>query len=338
MGILREMVRNLSKEANLMSDVAPYNVTVAAWTIAHDYGNIVLSEAGMVAFTIKYYNSGPTGDGAVRLSIGGKVVFAVRTTSITEITAFGMVYLAAGTYNVLAEGYKISGTSIRVQNFQLGKFFFSDTDGEALQAYSAELGVTLAARKTPLGIITHGTLYVMASASTPAAVTNFENVGDSLPNGVDLLIDGVQVNWSSRQQDASPYGYGYAYHVGYATTGSTHTIIVTKDNADTVVNISVVFCPWVLWSSEYWNLIDFEFPEGSTIYVTLEPFMSDVSKTLRIGAYRGIDLGEFEWYYTSSGTGILNCSYSFEILKVSGNLLVVTGWGGCVSILAVDLR
>ena len=52
--LLSEMTRLLENEENLINDTATYSRNNAAWGTLHDYGNIVLGEAGIVVFGFEW--------------------------------------------------------------------------------------------------------------------------------------------------------------------------------------------------------------------------------------------------------------------------------------------
>jgi hypothetical protein len=103
-------------------------------------------------------------------------------------------------------------------------------------------------------------------------------------------------------------------------------------------SIIIIVSPWILGYSEG-EVFNLNFPQGSTLYVVTEPLWNDVTKTVKIGKKRARTFGDStDYYYTASGTGILNGSYTFESVPVSNCVLVVSGFGGCISIIAVDVR
>jgi len=61
------------------------------------------------------------------------------------------------------------------------------------------------------------------------------------------------------------------------------------------------------------------------------------TKTIQLGYVRAWDLG-YNYYSIASGTGILSRNYTFESVEVSSCTLIISGLGGCISIIAVDVR
>jgi hypothetical protein len=96
-------------------------------------------------------------------------------------------------------------------------------------------------------------------------------------------------------------------------------------------------CPWILIDSH--QPLTLDFPQGSTLYLVMEPLTADATKTVKLGWPRFISFGDSTDYYsTASGTGILPWNYTFESVEVKNVGLFVGGYGGCISVIAVDVR
>jgi hypothetical protein len=257
----------------------------------------------------------------------------------TPSTAYSFVcYLAAGTYAVLAEGMANGGT-LTMGGFQLGFVNFSDLQGSVLAVYAAGISKTTTVRLTPLGNIKNTAYCVTAYAVTAGAQTNFENAGEALTNGVQVLLDGVQQTWHERyagdfQNDMPAGGKCYVS----ASAGTSHTVTVTKDNVDTVVNVSVAVCPWILPSAVF-EPITLDFSQGSTVYVVAEPLDGNPTKFVGAGKERAVTFGASDDYYgSSSAVDLVVFSYTFEVVKVGGCGVFASGLGGCISHVGLDAR
>ncbi len=340
MTLLSEMVRLLSDESNLINDATSYNVTSAAYAAIHDYGNVVLSKAGLLLISFDGL-LGVGGVGFIRVRIGASLyAFACRTATTASTRYTFIVYLAAGTYGILVEGCVPAGGGavIYVNDFQAGFVNFSDLTGEALVAYTGAIAKTTAIRATPAGNIKNTVYCVTVYAITAGAQTNMENPGDALTNGVQVLLDGVQQSWTERQQgtvnDMAAGGKLYVV----ASAGASHSITITEDNAATAENVSVSVCPWIL-TNALSEVVSLDITQGSTLYLTEEPLDADPTKYVYVGKVRAVTFGVATDYYTSaSATGISAFSYTFESVDVSQCLLTVYGLGGCIAVVAVDLR
>jgi len=335
MTLLSEMVRNLATEDNLLNNTTEYTRTNAVYGTIHDYGNVVLPAAGLLLVSFDGYCD--AGTGSIRIQVGANYAYAASiTTVVTRFTC--IVYLAAGTYNVLAES-GMCAAQIRIDNFQAGYISFSDLTGTALAAYAGAMANTTTVRLTPLGAIKNTVYCVTVHATTPGEATNMEQVGGAETNGVQVLIDAVQTNWAERQQgiDNDQAAGGKAYIV--ASAGTSHSITITTDDANTVVTCNVAVCPWILPVTTTFEPVTLTLPQGSTVYLTTEQLDANPSKTVRVGKERAIPFGAvIDYYSTASATGISTFNYIFESVTITSCNLEASGFGGCISILAVDIR
>ena len=337
--VLPEMVRVLADESNLINVATSYNVTSATYATIHDYGNVVLSKAGLLLISF-WSGLGAGGVGFIRVRVGASLYsYAIRVTSTSASNFTFLTYLAAGTYDILVEGcVPAGGVAINTYDFKAGFVNFSDLEGSVLAAYAGAIAKTTTVRATPAGNIKNTVYCVTVYAITAGAQTNMENPGDALTNGVQVLLDGVQQSWSERWQGTvNGMAAGGKLYVA-ASAGVSHSITITEDNAATDETVNVAVCPWVLPPVGF-EPVELSFPDGSTVYVVSEPLNVDVSKSVKVGKFRAVSFGDaMDYYYTSTGTGILISSYTFETVKVAGNVMVVSGFGGCISAVVVDLR
>jgi len=339
--LLVEQVRKVNSEESLIDDSATYSTTSTSY-VMKNYGNITLNEDALIVFSFEARNSSSAENvyTYLRLKVGSYYVYGRKIAGIDGwVSCNGIIYLAAGTYAIEYEHLtSYSNDSAQVKNFKLGKADFNDLIGETLTSYSSQITKQVSSRTTPAGDLNEAVFVVNAFAYTSGAQTNFENVGDSLTNGVSLKVDGSQVDWTERHQDSDGKENAHAVYYGVLSVGSSHTFEIVKDNADTVVHISITACPWILCDDDF-EPVSLDFPQGSTLYVTFEPLDEDPTKTVKLGKKRAISFGDSTDYYsTSSGTGILNYNYTFETVQVGEVGLYVSGKGGCISILGVDVR
>ena len=329
--VYTEQVRQLASEQNLINDLTTYTRSNAAWGTLKSYGNIVLSEDSLIVFKFIANTSS-----CYRLKIGSFRVHGCYAAA----TYTGIAFVPSGTHAVLLEQKNDGGASGSIKWFQLGKAKLSDVAKSSLAAYAAEIDLTVAQRSPPsfLGTLKNAVFAVNVWAYTPGAQTNFENVGDALTNGVQLSVDGVQVDWTSRIQDAGSNETAYANYYGSLSVGSGHAFTIGKDNANTVVHISIIGCPWLLANVDN-EPMTLDFAQGSTLYLTLEPLNADPTKNSKIGKVRAVSYGDStDFYSTASGTGILSHSYTFETVSVVDVTVVVNGFGGCISMVGLDER
>jgi hypothetical protein len=250
-----------------------------------------------------------------------------------------ILYLPSGSYILTVEGYTTNTSyPVEVKNLTVGQLSFSDFTAVALQRYSSQLQISLPVRKTCVGALKNAMLIVNCGGATSAAVTNFQNPGESLTNYVTISVDGVQQSWTFRNNDSGAGNPSWALLCMPVAAGQTHAITISKGNANTVVSISVVLCPWILGPIDL-EPLTLSFPQGSTFYITLEPLLKNAAKTVSIGKKRVISFGDStDYYYKASGADILSANYTFESVEVSKCTLFASGFGGCISIIAVDVR
>jgi hypothetical protein len=82
-----------------------------------------------------------------------------------------------------------------------------------------------------------------------------------------------------------------------------------------------------------------DFPQGSTLYLMLEPLNLNPTKTVGVGKKRAVSFGDATDYYSvGSGTGLLSFDYTFEVVSLSDVNLYLSGLGACVGYIGVDTR
>jgi hypothetical protein len=345
MVLLAEMNRLLSKELALLNVATEYTLDSTSWATLHDYGNIVLAEAALLVFAYdRGGGGGAGGENNTRLKIGSYYVSGRAVNNSGYINVNGFVWLEAGTYDVLVEAINRSGApTTKVKNLFVGVTNFNDIAGAALVGYTGAISKTVAVRNTCVGALAKCVFAVHVYATTPGEETNFEDVGESLTNGVSILMDSVQKNWAEKIQDNASsyvYGAGMAKARIVATVGEAHSITISKRDANTVVQLSVVACPWILpaLEADAYNPVTFSFAQFSTLYVVTEPLCANPTKYCYVGKIRAVNFNAASnYYYDSSGADILLSTYAFEYVKVSVPV-VLYGLGGCISNIGVDQR
>jgi len=339
-----ETIRSLPNEASLIADATEYNAFRAAWGTLHDYGNVTVP-AGIVLvlkFDCKWTGTSYHG-GAIRLKVGSIYIFGMSSTTDIGYTTYSFyVLLAAGTYDILVEGKSIGDGNIYCKNMYVGYITIPDTATKQLAAYSSTVTLNLASRTCILGSLNRGILHVFAYAVTPLDQTNMENIGDTLTNGVAILVDGSQVNWTLRNQDpTSAYGGASGRYSVPVTLNANHTIAFSKRNANTNVYLTAIITPWLLSDDATTSLIiKFEFPQGSTAYLVTEPLVGNPTVNIKFGKTRAISFGDSIDFFGNSisGTGILVGSYTFETPNPTDLYALVYGFGAMIARLLLDVR
>jgi len=372
--LLVDHVRKMAKEAILFQDDTDYSISnVADWTTVASK-NISLSEECVVYIYGLFVICDAKGAGRILvdnnpvISTGGKAAASTPVQQPREC----FIVLGAGSHTIsyqLSMWYKgTTSPSIKWDYTYAATFDFADrynytkyvsvavSDNTSVYVISIEtLASSLLARRTPAGKIKKYVVLIFGYFSTSGLRSNtvLNSGGASVSGTVNwrLYIAGSQVSFYDRLNDYADgdssnqsYGAGsYGYYIGVVDAGTSPTISVSAHNYGTgatrtvVLHISAIICPWIIPTSEY-EPITLEFPEGSTIYVLLEPFLSDPTKTLKIGRRVLFGSASTSSYYTASGTGIVTASYTFEIVGVSGCVMTVSGYGGCITAVGVDIR
>ena len=163
-----------------------------------------------------------------------------------------------------------------------------------------------------------------------------------------IFLNGSQKPWTERRGD---YGGGektrgvgaYGLYCASLSFNSQYTVSVKAYNgraSDETVEayIGLACSPWLIPTWEY-EPLSLDFPQGSTLYLTLEPLFSNPTKRFRIGKRRAIRFSDScDFYHEQSGADILKCAYTFEDVEVDKAVCLLSGFGGCVSIVGVDVR
>lgn len=306
--LLSEMVRNLREENYLVDDATERSTNSTTWVTVASY-NITLSKASMLQYCYEIYYS-YYATAYIRLKIGSVFVGGEKHEAASWVKKTGFFALNAGNYTVeLQLRVTSSGYYAKIRNFVLGTTPFHDMAIIVLRG-SGSAGITLSKRKTCVGETVNGTLCIQVY-NEGAAPT--------------VTVD--EVTLSAESSD----GYRFVYTT-VVSLGASHTVNVSAGY------YAVVLSPWLLPKRDS-ELFSLSFPQGSTIYIMLEPAWLNPTKTVKIGKKRVISFGDStDFYYTVSGTDILTASYTFETVEVSNCIMLVSGFGGCISIIGVDVR
>lgn len=338
---LSEMVRHVGDSILEIDEAPNHGRQDSSWGTLYDYGSINPATAGIYACSFDGQRTG-SNPAYIRVKVGSRYVWGISPLTSSEVRYEFLCYLPTGSQNVIVESISISGPpygTANVDDFRFGRVDFSDVDGEALQTYSSGLTLNVPQRNLPIGSLNEVGVIVSCWAYTPGADTNFESVGDSLTNGVSLTVEGVQVDWSERNQDTVSAENAWAVYYGKADAAQDISVSIAKDNGNTVVHICVIACPWIIPDDEDFEPITLSFPQGSTLYLMSEPLILNPTVNMKIGKERVISFGDATDYYsTASGTGILQHDYTFVEVKNGAVLLFIYGRGACVASIGVDIR
>jgi hypothetical protein len=339
--MLTQQLRQVKLEQSLVDDATAYYTSSSTWVTVKDWGNFVLAQDSIIL--IQYQLLGVGGARCeARIQLNSVDVHVAGNSGAGgPITYYVMFFLQAGTYDLTALlKYTVSSASVGIQNMKFGTVPFTDLVGGWEAQYATPYGVTVPNRNTPIGPLANATFLANVTAYTAGGLTNMENVGETLTNGVSITVDGVQVSWNNRYQGAganSDPAWGNA--IGKMTVGAAHWFAISKRNANTIVWMSIIGCPWILSDDTAFSPVALAFSQQSTLYIVTEPLANNVSRTVRVGKKRGVSFGTAtDYYYSSTGTDIVISSYTFESVSVPDVTLYAFGFPTCISIVGVDIR
>lgn len=371
MGLLAQQVRLIADESIQLNDTTGYSSgSTHDWTTKKSQ-NITLTKKQLV-FVKATVVLGATSHGAARILIGGNM-YAVSGGRNNETKSFqAFVLLNAGTYTVAFQTAMWAGNSVNLSLCYVGLLNFADLSGDdaggnAVSVANLETKTLLdapptipAGRVTPAGTVKKYNMFVYIGALNDSDVGSedricaFRNPGEGDLAGklnFKFYIKGTQAAFTERNPDytsdaSNPtYGRGaYGFYVATIDAGdsaATMTITVYNNYGGTRHvgwAIYVIVCPWIIPPTEF-EPISLAFGQQSTLYITLEPLDLNPTKTVKIGKQRFISFGDATDYYSSaSGAGIISHSYTFESVEVANSVMLVAGWGGCISAIGVDSR
>jgi len=375
--LLSEMVRKIRYEKNVLVDGNYYTQNAVTDWVTVRTVNVELPVACLfyIQFRTKLVVTGSpwTTGGAGRCVVDGIPVVSSgelyhnqNTSTTITVTRVFYIVLNAGSHtiefqlSIFTIGY--SGNNVGVGEITIKQLCFSDMTNLLKNSgyinVSASTTVTIInenipipARKTCAGAVKQVQLHIFVYADAQNyRLSRMKNPGESNDSCLNwrLKMNDSAVAWTDRRGDFDSgatanqsYAEGaYGYYTALITAGQTINVKVEVYNGSSDRNVRaivIVFaCPWIIPSAEY-EPLSLSFPQGSTLYIVLEPLSSDPTKSIRLGYVRAWDLG-YNYYSTASGTGILNWNYTFEAVPVEQCILLVSGGGGCISIIAVDVR
>lgn len=280
------------------------------------------------------------------------------------VTRQAVVILAAGSYTFKFQSacWVTAGNKIIIKDVRVAVCNFPDKDDKywtGSQSVSDEgeeivfnQNITVpTGRKTCVGqvkkytALIYGNFYVDDLRRNKVSVVTSSNYV-TWRLWLDDEAKGAAVQTEDTGTSTSNLAYGegaFGLWVLQLDAGQVHNIKIKAKNRTGASRtckgeVHVVLCPWIIPYSEY-SPVDLDFQQGSTLYVVAEPFTSNPSKKIRLGTERVRDFGDAANYYaSSSGTDILSFNYTFEVVEVDKVDLKVEGYGGCISIIGVDVR
>jgi len=375
--LLSEMVRKIRYEKHILSDSNYYTQNAVTDWVTVKSVTVELPTTCLLYIQFKtklVVTASPwTTGGAGRCLINGIPVISSgelyhnqNTTATITVGRSLYIVLPAGsrTIEFQVSVFTIGNTSnnVGVGEFLIKQLCFSDMtnlfkNSEYINVPNGQTrtiineNILFPARRTCAGTIKQMQLFIYVYAEGENfRISRMKNPGEANDSCLNwrLFINGVPTAWSDRRGDFDSgattnqsYAEGaYGYYTALITADQTINVKIEAYNGGSGRNVRaivVVFaCPWIIPSTEY-EPLGLNFPQGSTLYLVLEPLSSDPTKTIKLGYIRAWDLG-YNYYSMASGVGVLYWNYTFESVEVGQCVLLVGGNGGCISIIALDVR
>ena len=368
--LLSEMVRQIKRETVFLNDAAVYtSPTTHDWTTRKSK-TITLAEPSLVFVRFKGYSGGSNAMGSLRLMHNYDPVLVYQLMPFSPgIQQSLLMFLPAGNHQFdlqTAVHWSPNNNEVAViTEFYIAALGFTDQAGQKYApstvnvpsggtATVATLNFSVPSpRKLAVGNIKQYACIITAYLDIPDYRSSvLKNPGETNETGRmnwRLYLDGVEIGWRERINDAFNLSYYIALSEGChgrayfpLEAGTNHVLEVKATNtlsaaynARAVLNIAL--SPWFLIDEH--QPLTLNFPQGSTLYAVAEPLWQDPTKTIKLGWKRFVSFGDAtDFYSTASGTGILPWNYTFESVEVGSCALLVGGYGGCISIIAVDVR
>ncbi len=344
--LFSEQVRLLEDEEVLVDDTNTYTETVTK--------NISLDKQKLVYLKIKAYDK-----------YGVKV-----TLDNADVPFFSTGYISSGQtvekdiimiVDVGSHSFKFEPESSEIQHIHIAAFNFPDKSkithdtGGYISAPDSQVTTVLNidfttpnARRLAAGTIKKYTVIVNVYVETQYPYNYLKNPDEpDTSNYMNwrLYLDDEEVGWDVRNQNDEKREVGlFGKKFLRLDSGKTFNVKVKVNNLtgysrDVRASIHIIICPWFFVTDEDHEPLTLDFPQGSTLYVTLEPLLENPTKTVKIGRKRFKDFGDnCNYYYTASGTDILNAYYTFEMVEPEKVQLFIKGKNTCISIIGVDVR
>lgn len=331
---------------HLRFKVQYYHTSGSSSTVVYYYARIKegTSPAIPLAFAFRGYNVGASynvsgeGHGLVRLASGSHTVTlqgcAYSTSDAPTVSYVRVTTVSIGTVS-------LSDASM---SYDIETAGVSCTAGSYTTVVSANVTAPTSNRNTVLGALKSDkyTVFVF-TILTPTYTTR--NSGDT-SSGVYMYKDGAKVDWTERETSDNFDAVGGAY-VYQATAGDSDTIEVKCNPAVTATvygTLAIILCPWIVHASSGTFPVTLEAPVGATIKITLEPFnafdycfLTAQSYGFRLGGYKGVVNGLYDYSATGTGGTRVDATYTFTGMQ-SDDLTLVEVYGKMciISYIALD--
>lgn len=245
-----------------------------------------------------------------------------HSSSISNVKKYAIFGLASGAHTLDIVALSLENITVTVTNITLKTINFSDMSKRNFGAYSSSFQLNGPSRAVAIGSFSKAHLIVDLSAYTDDAETNI----GSGTNYVKLKVNNEEKTFNLYSYNGKRNHPAHGRLSLEVNADTNYTFEVVKENTNTSVYISAWICPWIITYAGSYKPLTLKFPPGSTAYILFDPLFDDPNKTIQLDT----DI--------TMGTGKLLWSYTFDVQEPEQSALIISGYGACISLVAVDVR
>jgi len=245
-----------------------------------------------------------------------------HSSSLSDAKKYAIFSLAQGSHTLSIIVLCLDNITVTISNITLKTISFSDMSKRNHGTYSSSFQLSAPSRAVAIGSFRKVHLMVDLSAYTGDAETNI----GSGTNYVKLKINNEEKTFNVYSHNGKRNHPAHGRLSLEVDADTIYTIEVEKANTNTIIYISAWICPWIIpYTGGYIPLL-LRFPPGSTAYILFEPLFDDPNKIIQLDTD------------VTQGVGKLLWSYTFDIQEPEQSALIISGYGACISLVAVDVR
>ncbi|MBS7642768.1 MAG: hypothetical protein QW374_04970 [Candidatus Bathyarchaeia archaeon] len=245
-----------------------------------------------------------------------------HSSSISNAKKYAIFGLTPGQHTLSIIALSLDNITVTISNIILKTISFSDMNKRNFDVYSSSFQLNTSSRMTAIGSFRKTHLMIDLSAYTDDAETNI----GSGTNYVKLKINNEEKTFNIYSYNGKRNHPAHGRLSLEVDVNTSYMIEVEKANTNTIVYISAWICPWIITYNGNYAPLLFRFPPGSTAYILFDPLFDDPVKIIRLD----VDV--------TQGSGSLLWSYTFDIQEPEQSALIISGYGACISLVAVDVR
>ena len=368
--LLAEQVRNLANEENVVNHATDYLDTAITDWVTKVTHNITVAEAGLLILAAEMSMGTTSSDeGGVRVLLDDVPILCsggVRG-NVGTLKRYGMTPISAGAHTIKQQSavWQDNNAWLYWRDLKAGVIHLSDLTKSRVDSgfnnvaatasydsFSADVNVP-ATRNLCCGQIGKYLVHIFVIAyADDCRLSDLKNAAEGgTANRLNWWVkkDTVKIDWTERRDEGfyslnPTMGEGCHGYVAFECSPgeSFHIDINVVNNTagaeDVRTIVSIIITPWIFPFSGEYMPIDFDFPEGSTLYLVLEPLFSNPTKYVRFGKARAIPFTGCDYYASESGVDIIQWDYTFELFEIDAVELTLEGWGAILTVFGVDIR